>query len=464
MTKGGEGGSRRDARADGDGLRPRPGNDENHAAAVRRARRGRHAANALPIPELLSPAQAAQVLGVTEADVIASLDAGDLKGKKIGSTWRITRDRHRRLPRRIRPPAMAEVSALRKHPCPECGGDAEWNASKKALACPYCGTILPWSDGENPLGAPSSSTIWKKPWPRFPTRPAACATRKNPSNARAARPSACSMPGPRRAALRFLRLARHRAGRRPAGPHHAGEPAARRDPEHPRPRPTPQVVSQPLVGAPTNSSVPRSPTPSTASISPTGPSTPTSMPLDRGVRILLLCHRASYRGSRRPERRPARCARPAGNPAPAASRISSMTMPCPAPSACTPRCCARWSPSPPSPTSSPTIPPMSAAGRSSAIRSICARPRRPAGSRWTRHPPALRARCSRRHPSQSPGPSHYQGRTFKHILVPVWLVTYDYGANPIRSWSTATPGKWPASIRRAGSRSRSPCSRCSSSC
>ncbi|MES2477304.1 MAG: zinc ribbon domain-containing protein [Verrucomicrobiota bacterium] len=48
---------------------------------------------------------------------------------------------------------MAEVSALRKHPCPECGGDAEWDASKRALACPYCGTILPWTDGENALGA-----------------------------------------------------------------------------------------------------------------------------------------------------------------------------------------------------------------------------------------------------------------------------------------------------------------------
>jgi ribosomal protein S27E len=48
---------------------------------------------------------------------------------------------------------MAELSALRKHPCPECGGDAEWNPSKKALACPYCGTVLPWSDGQDPLGA-----------------------------------------------------------------------------------------------------------------------------------------------------------------------------------------------------------------------------------------------------------------------------------------------------------------------
>jgi hypothetical protein len=48
---------------------------------------------------------------------------------------------------------MAEVSALRKHPCPECGGDAEWNPSKRALACPYCGTILPWTDPQNAFGA-----------------------------------------------------------------------------------------------------------------------------------------------------------------------------------------------------------------------------------------------------------------------------------------------------------------------
>ena len=46
---------------------------------------------AAAVPDLLSPAQAAQILGVSEADVIASLDTGDLKGKKIGSAWRITR-------------------------------------------------------------------------------------------------------------------------------------------------------------------------------------------------------------------------------------------------------------------------------------------------------------------------------------------------------------------------------------
>jgi excisionase family DNA binding protein len=43
------------------------------------------------IPELLTPADAAKALGVTEADVIASLEAGDLKGRRIGSQWRLTR-------------------------------------------------------------------------------------------------------------------------------------------------------------------------------------------------------------------------------------------------------------------------------------------------------------------------------------------------------------------------------------
>jgi excisionase family DNA binding protein len=46
---------------------------------------------ATAIPDLMSPAQAAEALGVTEADVLASLDAGELKGKKIGSSWRITK-------------------------------------------------------------------------------------------------------------------------------------------------------------------------------------------------------------------------------------------------------------------------------------------------------------------------------------------------------------------------------------
>ena len=41
--------------------------------------------------QLLSPAQAGELLGVSEVDVVAALDAGDLKGKKIGATWRVSR-------------------------------------------------------------------------------------------------------------------------------------------------------------------------------------------------------------------------------------------------------------------------------------------------------------------------------------------------------------------------------------
>src|SRR5262245_2802355 len=43
------------------------------------------------IPELMTPADAAKVLNVSEADVIASLESGDLKGKRVGSQWRLTR-------------------------------------------------------------------------------------------------------------------------------------------------------------------------------------------------------------------------------------------------------------------------------------------------------------------------------------------------------------------------------------
>ncbi len=43
-------------------------------------------------PTLLTPAQVAQQLGVAESDVLATLDSGELKGKKIGTQWRITQD------------------------------------------------------------------------------------------------------------------------------------------------------------------------------------------------------------------------------------------------------------------------------------------------------------------------------------------------------------------------------------
>ena len=36
---------------------------------------------------------------------------------------------------------MSSVTALGKHPCPDCGGEMEWNAGKQVLSCPFCGFI-----------------------------------------------------------------------------------------------------------------------------------------------------------------------------------------------------------------------------------------------------------------------------------------------------------------------------------
>lgn len=41
------------------------------------------------LPELMTPEQVAQALGVTEADVLSIIESGDLKAKKIGSSYRV---------------------------------------------------------------------------------------------------------------------------------------------------------------------------------------------------------------------------------------------------------------------------------------------------------------------------------------------------------------------------------------
>ncbi len=48
-------------------------------------------AGGTPTLEILTPADVAKVLNVSEGDVIATIESGDLKGKKIGSSYRITR-------------------------------------------------------------------------------------------------------------------------------------------------------------------------------------------------------------------------------------------------------------------------------------------------------------------------------------------------------------------------------------
>jgi hypothetical protein len=39
--------------------------------------------------------------------------------------------------------AEQEVKALQKFNCPACGAEAQWNPAKQALVCPFCGTVSP---------------------------------------------------------------------------------------------------------------------------------------------------------------------------------------------------------------------------------------------------------------------------------------------------------------------------------
>ena len=66
-------------------------NQPQATAAAAAAQPAAAATAASATPELLGSTDLAKVLGVSEADVIASLEKGDIKGKKIGSTWRVTR-------------------------------------------------------------------------------------------------------------------------------------------------------------------------------------------------------------------------------------------------------------------------------------------------------------------------------------------------------------------------------------
>jgi hypothetical protein len=47
---------------------------------------------------------------------------------------------------------MGEAVAQKKFSCPSCGGEAQWNPAKQALVCPFCGTISPAQAESGPGG------------------------------------------------------------------------------------------------------------------------------------------------------------------------------------------------------------------------------------------------------------------------------------------------------------------------
>jgi predicted RNA-binding Zn-ribbon protein involved in translation (DUF1610 family) len=43
---------------------------------------------------------------------------------------------------------MSDAITVGKHPCIECGGEMQWSARQQALVCPYCGAVSAWKPAE----------------------------------------------------------------------------------------------------------------------------------------------------------------------------------------------------------------------------------------------------------------------------------------------------------------------------
>ena len=99
-----EGRQRRRRHRRGDGRRHGDGAADDESAGRHRWRRRRRPRGATAAAACRASRNCwrrptpRKMLGVSEADVIASLEAGDLKGKRIGTQWRITQDRADRVP------------------------------------------------------------------------------------------------------------------------------------------------------------------------------------------------------------------------------------------------------------------------------------------------------------------------------------------------------------------------------
>ena len=52
---------------------------------------GHHAFTPAPLPDVLTPAQAAELLQVSEDEVVELAEAGTLPGRRIGERWRFSR-------------------------------------------------------------------------------------------------------------------------------------------------------------------------------------------------------------------------------------------------------------------------------------------------------------------------------------------------------------------------------------
>ena len=70
------------------------GNVMNQAlsGAMQNQQQGQGQAAGGSVPAVMTPGEAAQVLKVSEEDVAAAIEAGDLKARKLGSAYRISKE------------------------------------------------------------------------------------------------------------------------------------------------------------------------------------------------------------------------------------------------------------------------------------------------------------------------------------------------------------------------------------
>lgn len=54
------------------------------------------------------------------------------------------------------PPIINQATAQKKFSCPSCGGESQWNPAKQALVCPFCGTNAP---GTLQIGADGDQVV-----------------------------------------------------------------------------------------------------------------------------------------------------------------------------------------------------------------------------------------------------------------------------------------------------------------
>jgi len=104
---------------------------------------------------------------------------------------------------------MPEAAALKRHACPGCGGDAQWNPSKQALVCPFCGTVVPGtpkSDGSGVVEHDLAEALRN-----VPDDQRGWNTQKTSVKCQSCQAISVFDPGRAAQTLRLLRLARHSA-------------------------------------------------------------------------------------------------------------------------------------------------------------------------------------------------------------------------------------------------------------